>query len=307
MRRSILLLLLVLLVWFIIGIFLFKKYLCGIGSTSEKTTTSYIEPVQKATKNLNALGLWSVADGSNFTSNAKTHLEFMRSSSKLLVPIGVEADDQLKKTADYLKTHSDRSLNVTGYYKSDETNDSGVYSNLGLSRAEDVKQILKNYGVAGNQVTTDSKLLSSNWFSGDTLNKGVDFAFGKLVDSGDRIASIKDRLYGKPITLYFATGQNDIALSAQQRKDFSDLRFYLDNVSDAKLAVSGHTDNVGNRDYNVNLSLERASFVLDYLAENGGISSNKMTVSGNGPDRPVADNSTAEGKAKNRRVEVTLK
>jgi outer membrane protein OmpA-like peptidoglycan-associated protein len=306
MRRSILLLLLVLLVWFIIGFFLFKKYLCGLGSTAEETTTSYIAPVQKDTKNLSALGAWSVADGSNFTSNAKNHLEFMRSSSKHLVPIGAEAEDQLQKTADYLQRNNDRSLNITGYYKSDETNDSRLLPNLGLARAQDVKDILTGYGVGGNQITTDAKLLAFNWFSNDTLNKGVDFTFRKFEAADDKIAAIKNRLLGKPITLYFATGQNDIALSAQQRTDFADLLFYLDNVSDSKLVVSGHTDNVGNRDYNVNLSLERAKFVSDYLARNGGISSNKMAVSGEGPDRSIADNNTEEGKAKNRRVEVTL-
>jgi len=72
-----------------------------------------------------------------------------------------------------------------------------------------------------------------------------------------------------------------------------------------KLIISGHTDNVGTAEYNMKLSLRRAEAVRDYLKSIGSKPDN-MEVIGEGMNRPVADNRTREGRAKNRRVEVEL-
>ena len=72
-----------------------------------------------------------------------------------------------------------------------------------------------------------------------------------------------------------------------------------------KIKVSGHTDNIGTADYNMKLSQQRAEAVSEYL-KSIGVDSGKMEVSGEGMSRPVADNRTKEGRAKNRRVEVEV-
>jgi len=94
-------------------------------------------------------------------------------------------------------------------------------------------------------------------------------------------------LFGKPITLYFATNSDNINLNAQQRKDFADLNYYLGRVPAAKLEIGGHTDNRGDKAYNVNLSKERAEFAADYLTQRGGIAKNRMVSQGFGPDKPA--------------------
>ena len=66
---------------------------------------------------------------------------------------------------------------------------------------------------------------------------------------------------------------------------------------------AGHTDNVGNAQDNLVLSYQRAKSVMDYLIMRG-ISPNRMVAKGYGKDRPVTSNSTAEGRATNRRVEI---
>ena len=63
--------------------------------------------------------------------------------------------------------------------------------------------------------------------------------------------------------------------------------------------IDGHTDNVGNEAKNVDLSMRRASSVANYLAKKG-ISMGRMKASGFGPSRPVATNSTADGRQRNR-------
>jgi outer membrane protein OmpA-like peptidoglycan-associated protein len=69
--------------------------------------------------------------------------------------------------------------------------------------------------------------------------------------------------------------------------------------------VAGHTDNTGAAEYNQQLSERRAGSVAQYL-ESQGLASNRVVTVGAGETRPVADNSTPEGRQANRRVELTL-
>jgi OmpA-OmpF porin, OOP family len=69
--------------------------------------------------------------------------------------------------------------------------------------------------------------------------------------------------------------------------------------------ITGYTDNVGSKNYNVKLSQRRAKAVSDYLVKLGA-DAKKMKVSGKGEAGPIADNRTKEGRAKNRRVEIEV-
>jgi outer membrane protein OmpA-like peptidoglycan-associated protein len=72
-----------------------------------------------------------------------------------------------------------------------------------------------------------------------------------------------------------------------------------------RLLIVGHTDNSGTAATNKALSLNRANAVKTYMT-GFGISSNRFITKGYGPDRPIADNATEEGKQRNRRVEMTI-
>ena len=75
---------------------------------------------------------------------------------------------------------------------------------------------------------------------------------------------------------------------------------------DAKLTITGHTDSVGADAYNQKLSERRAQAVADYLVSNGIPASSIVSVGGAGESQPVADNSTKDGRAMNRRVEIQI-
>nr|WP_229445438.1 OmpA family protein [Massilia sp. Leaf139] len=86
----------------------------------------------------------------------------------------------------------------------------------------------------------------------------------------------------------------------------------LDQMSEAlkklngiKVEVIGHTDNAGSRAGNLSLSQARAEAVKTYVATRG-IKPDSIAVSGEGPDRPVADNRTIDGRARNRRIEFKV-
>jgi OOP family OmpA-OmpF porin len=70
-----------------------------------------------------------------------------------------------------------------------------------------------------------------------------------------------------------------------------------------RVEVAGYTDSAGKQAYNVDLSKRRASSVRDYLVSKG-IAASRLDPKGYGPAHPVADNATAAGRARNRRVEL---
>jgi peptidoglycan-associated lipoprotein len=70
--------------------------------------------------------------------------------------------------------------------------------------------------------------------------------------------------------------------------------------------LEGHTDNVGAESYNTDLAFERAMAVRNYLNQNGGIPLHAMNTISLGEDHPVADNSSRDGRAQNRRVVVRV-
>ena len=103
--------------------------------------------------------------------------------------------------------------------------------------------------------------------------------------------------------ILFAT--NSSQLSASSRDALTKFATSLKNSPETDITIYGHTDNTGTRAVNERISKERADAVANFLVGNG-IARNRITTEGLAFDQPVADNSTAEGRAKNRRVEVYI-
>lgn len=76
-------------------------------------------------------------------------------------------------------------------------------------------------------------------------------------------------------------------------------------MRDLNLRVEGHTDSTGSPSFNLRLSERRADAVFDFLADQG-IETRRMKTAGYGMDRPIAENSTAAGRSRNRRVEIVI-
>lgn len=113
--------------------------------------------------------------------------------------------------------------------------------------------------------------------------------------------------------ILFATGNSTLTPSAKASLNkFADQVLQTNN--DMDVAIMGYTDNAGWRNStpeqsavkNQALSLQRAQSVYDYLVQSGARTTQVKEVKGLGEDYPVADNSTAAGKAQNRRVEIYL-
>lgn len=74
----------------------------------------------------------------------------------------------------------------------------------------------------------------------------------------------------------------------------------------SKIVVEGYTDSLGDYLYNKDLSKSRADVIKEYLV-GGGISETKIETVGRGPENPIADNKTSEGRKLNRRIEISVK
>jgi OOP family OmpA-OmpF porin len=94
-------------------------------------------------------------------------------------------------------------------------------------------------------------------------------------------------------------------LKAGEKKELDDLAAKLKGATVDSITVTGHTDNVGADAYNQSLSERRAASVKNYLVGKGANAS-KIKTSGKGESQPVADNKTADGRAKNRRVDIEV-
>ena len=98
---------------------------------------------------------------------------------------------------------------------------------------------------------------------------------------------------------------NKSALKPEGRAKLDDLVGKIKGISLEVIIAVGHTDSVGSDAYNQKLSVKRAESVKAYLVTKG-IEKNRVYTEGKGEKQPVADNKTAEGRAKNRRVEIEV-
>ena len=108
---------------------------------------------------------------------------------------------------------------------------------------------------------------------------------------------------GTSVALYinFDTGKSTISSESQTLVE--ELYKMVNANPSLKIMVEGHTDNVGNQGSNQTLSEQRAASVKQALVSKG-IAPERISTKGFGQDKPISDNTTEEGKAKNRRVEI---
>ncbi len=95
---------------------------------------------------------------------------------------------------------------------------------------------------------------------------------------------------------------NKDTLKPRSKPIIDQIGSYLNKHAEISLEVEGHTDSVGSLEYNLKLSQRRAQAVKDYLVNQCGIAASRLTPNGLGFTKPVATNSTAQGRAQNRRV-----
>ncbi len=123
----------------------------------------------------------------------------------------------------------------------------------------------------------------------------------QLLSIGACRRQVEDRLAERAIGF----GRGSARLTEASAALVEGLAALVRRCPDAKIEVAGHTDSRGDADMNRRLSQARAEAVAEAL-EDAGVAAERLTAVGYGPSRPIADNATAVGRAKNRRIELTV-
>ncbi|HKU37940.1 MAG TPA: OmpA family protein [Polyangiales bacterium] len=133
----------------------------------------------------------------------------------------------------------------------------------------------------------------------------ADQAMAKLRDTES--ASMQEQSRGTVITVagafLFGSGKAQLQPGAHAKLD--KIADALKEQGERKILVEGYTDSRGSDTLNMQLSEQRAQAVADYLASRG-VARDKLTAVGRGPSDPIAPNDTPQGRAQNRRVEITV-
>jgi outer membrane protein OmpA-like peptidoglycan-associated protein len=141
---------------------------------------------------------------------------------------------------------------------------------------------------------TEARALAAEQAKAAALAKEVESLKAQHTDRG-MVLTVGDVL--------FSPGKADIGPGAQRSID--KLAEFLRAYPRRNVLIEGHTDNLGDADFNIKLSQQRADAVRDLLVARG-ISSERIRTKGYGPKFPVVDNDSAAGRQQNRRVEVIV-
>lgn len=168
-----------------------------------------------------------------------------------------------------------------------DTSDGTFAAVMTIKEAEDVMLQVKAYDIAFN-----SKLISSK----DTLIPVV-----QKIDM--KVEEIKIEKPYRINEIYYETNSAEIA--AESKLILDEFAEYLNEHPSMKIAIYGHTDDVGNDESNLALSTDRAFSVMAYLQEKG-VDKMNLSHKGFGETKPITLNTTTEGRALNRRTEFVI-
>jgi outer membrane protein OmpA-like peptidoglycan-associated protein len=158
-----------------------------------------------------------------------------------------------------------------------------------------------------SELASTSQALSAERKARSEAEERYREAMRKLAEAAT--LNVKEESRGTVIVLpgnvLFESGKATLAPAAQQKLTLI-AGTLAPQAEEHDLVVEGHTDSRGSRDLNMQLSLERAQAVMNYLVSRG-VPAEAITAVGIGPDRPVADNNTRDGRTENRRVEIIVK
>jgi outer membrane protein OmpA-like peptidoglycan-associated protein len=178
-----------------------------------------------------------------------------------------------------------------------------TYTKFGDVAVQQYPELVPSY--PGTDDILDTSYLKDIGGSG-TSTAAVEAAKPKYDEATAKAEAPRNVVGRRSWAITFDTGRATFTPSAESVLD--QLQRELLVAGGTTIQIHGHTDNVGNADANQRLSEERAFAVKQWLMDKSSVNfpSERMTVFAHGATNPIAPNSTAEGKAKNRRVEIVL-
>jgi|SRR5690606_34135873 len=258
------------------------------------------------TQQANAVALpFEISDHTgDFAYQADTNFNFNASDFIIKRPVSTQIDQGITSLKSYIGNQNNKFVDITGYYDPLEINTS-AFPNLGLARANAVKNYLLSLGVSSKKLNIHGSPKEDLLLRDNNVVEGpISVAITENANIKDAQATV-DAIKKNPIILHFDSGKSTIELTQTQRGKYLDMVRALDKVDNVSILVEGHTDNTGAAEGNLILGKKRATFIKEYLVENGIAPIRIQTVS-KGQDEPIAANETEEGRAQNRRIVITV-
>lgn len=287
-------------------------------------------------------GFTDVVSTKEFNNQMATSIIFVRQWAEAnkdivsnILKSSYAASNQMKQYETWKKRASEtttKSFNMEtpeywyNMFKGQQGEKGGISYNMGGSRVFNLADANQYYGISDgvnrykavyDQVSRYLKDLNPAGFNQNVkrivpYEEAVNLSFLKEVKDIDAGATYTTD-YSKKATSVMASGEWRINFDpgrATIRPEAKDVLEQIYNLlvqaEDSKLELVGHTDNTGTQDGNYSLSTARAEAVKNYLIQKGIPATRFQKIDGKGQDEPAADNSTAAGKAKNRRVVISL-
>jgi len=265
--------------------------------------------------------------------------QFFKDGNEVL--FSEEPNFHIEQVSYYLNRNKEHLLRIKVPYQEDEQNVVDTLD-IGLVRALDLKHQLAEIAIAEEAITIQSnqeidifdnsdfsypKVIDYNFVFPDlndtdlekelALERALSRALSREVaDSDSQVEEEEETIENEPVSptdevvaaaspLQFHTGSHTLTLTNSVNDYIQDLKSYLNENPGRKVLVIGHTDNVGDPEYNIELGRLRG-YEARRLLINNQISPSRINVISEGQYRPIASNENADGRRLNRRVDIDI-
>jgi len=266
-----------------------------------------------------------IADENEELTKAKNQLELDQASlQKEYDKLKAERD---KLFADYTASSNNLKNLQSSYSALEKNSDDVLKTNLDKNRellakleakekalaAEQARlnKLMADFQERSNRVAELEEMISSKEAAMKKLKETLSKALNAFEGKGLTVEQKNGKVYvSMENKLLFQTGS--WAVGSEGKKAVTELGKVLADNPDISVLIEGHTDNdkfagaVGQIENNWDLSTKRATAIVGILTENKAIKKDNLTAAGRGEYSPLASNDSAEGKAKNRRIEIIL-
>jgi len=250
---------------------------------------------------------WSTSlrlmDGDSMLLKGFDHFTFDKNS--ISPDLSLNNQDFLDQVANLLKTNPTKHLTITGLYRNSEKGESsGIYENLGIARANTIRDFLVQRGIDVKRISLDHAAIV-----GEDLKMPLRFDLFEPrpegYDEAGDLAKTQFRFDNMTFSDANFEFNSDVFKPGTAFNTWADsVLTYFDNNLDKSLTIIGHTDNLGTIQYNQDLGLRRAQSAKVFF-EKSGLETTISTTT-KGEKTPIASNTTETGRQKNRRVNFVI-
>jgi len=230
---------------------------------------------------------------------------FTFESNSISPDLNLNNQDFLDQIANYLKANPSKHLTITGLYRNSEKGESsGIFENLGIARANTIRDFLVQRGIDVERISLDHSAIV-----GEDLKMPLRFDLFEPRPAGYDEAGelVKTQFRFDNMTFSDANFEFNSAVfkPGNAFNTWADsVLIYFEGNLDKSLIIIGHTDNLGTIQYNQDLGLRRAQSAKAFF-EKSGLAATISTRT-KGEKAPIASNSTETGRQKNRRVNFVI-